>query len=174
MSERDRRYYVAHREKILASRKACRIVRGEEVLVRDRAYYASHREQKKACRVAHREYQRAYGKVYYATHREKLLAQQKIRRVAYRKRALALQRFHKYGLTQEAFEVLLYKQGGVCAICKKPDWGLRGPHVDHDHVTGRVRGILCKSCNVALGMVKDNLGIARALVVYLEVSDDSS
>jgi hypothetical protein len=68
-----------------------------------------------------------------------------------------------YGLTLEDFEALLASQGGGCAICGKPDVD----HVDHDHVTGRVRGILCFRCNVALGQLDDDEDRARAAANYL-------
>ena len=51
----------------------------------------------------------------------------------------------KYGLTLEAYQELLDSQGGGCPICGKPD----PDNVDHDHETGRVRGILCWDCNIA-------------------------
>ena len=58
----------------------------------------------------------------------------------------------KYGLTLEAFDELLASQGGGCAICGKPD----ADNVDHDHATGRVRGILCWNCNIAIGQFEDD------------------
>jgi hypothetical protein len=58
----------------------------------------------------------------------------------------------KYGLTLEEFDALLAAQGGGCAICGNPD----ADNVDHDHVTGQVRGILCFTCNVAIGLVGED------------------
>jgi len=56
-----------------------------------------------------------------------------------------------YGITIDQFEARLAAQGGVCAICR----GLPAPgrqfHVDHDHTTGAIRGILCQKCNGGLG-----------------------
>lgn len=54
-----------------------------------------------------------------------------------------------YGLTPEQYDDMLRAQGGVCAICKKPPKGNR-LHVDHCHETGRIRGLLCVSCNSKL------------------------
>ncbi|MDT0451319.1 endonuclease VII domain-containing protein [Streptomyces hesseae] len=70
----------------------------------------------------------------------------------------------KYGLTQEELQALMEQQGGVCAICL----AARPEHVDHDHETGAVRGVLCFSCNAALGQLKDRPDAARRAADYLE------
>jgi hypothetical protein len=74
----------------------------------------------------------------------------------------------KYGLTVPEYNALLKVQGGNCAICKTANWVNREPHVDHDHATGRVRGILCPSCNTAVGFIKENPVTAWAMAEYLE------
>lgn len=77
----------------------------------------------------------------------------------------------KYGITSEEFDAMLEAQGGVCKVCKGPPHGRRNVyHVDHDHVTGKVRGLLCHKCNVALGMVQDSPDHLKALIAYLEES----
>lgn len=55
-------------------------------------------------------------------------------------------REQRYGLTPEQFDTLWEAQGRVCAICRRPV-KVRRPQVDHDHVTGEVRGLTCKPCN---------------------------
>ncbi|KKL76070.1 hypothetical protein LCGC14_2048590 [marine sediment metagenome] len=74
----------------------------------------------------------------------------------------------KYGLTLETFESLLASQDNVCAICKTDEWGKKGPAVDHDHVTGAVRGILCGRCNSGLGHFRDNTDFLTGAIKYLE------
>jgi len=70
----------------------------------------------------------------------------------------------RYGLDVERRRELLDGQGGVCALCRRTFKSLKDEHVDHDHVTGRVRGILCTGCNTALGKLGDNEeGLLRAL-----------
>lgn len=68
-----------------------------------------------------------------------------------------------YGLTEEQYNAMLEAQGGGCALCDaKPARNRRAAtlNVDHDHATGRIRGLLCMACNVALGIyekrIKDN------------------
>lgn len=69
----------------------------------------------------------------------------------------------KYGLTPEAFEALAVQQERRCAICRRA----RPLCVDHDHQTGRVRGLLCRSCNQALGVFGDTRDGIMAALQYL-------
>lgn len=69
-----------------------------------------------------------------------------------------------YQLTQYHVELLLEAQGGACALCSKP---LEKYDVDHDHATGKARGLLCPSCNRGLGAFRDDIGILRDAIVYL-------
>jgi hypothetical protein len=62
-------------------------------------------------------------------------------------------RFQKYKLTPADFSKMLYEQKGVCAICGGPPRGKWGLFVDHDHKTGRVRGLLCHGCNRAIAIL---------------------
>ena len=75
-----------------------------------------------------------------------------------------------YGLTHEAFAILLAGQGGVCAICRTDKPNSHGWCVDHDHSTGAVRGILCHSCNTGIGALKDSLVLVQAALEYLNAS----
>ncbi len=71
---------------------------------------------------------------------------------------------HRYGIDSVDFAWRVLQQDGVCALCKR-----RKPkHVDHDHKTGEVRGILCFNCNRALGYVRDDPMALYALADYLE------
>lgn len=73
----------------------------------------------------------------------------------------------KYGLTLDEYEQLCLSQGGVCAICAEPDKRQR-LSVDHDHITGRVRGLLCVYCNNVLGQARDRVDVLRRAIKYLE------
>jgi hypothetical protein len=72
----------------------------------------------------------------------------------------------KYGMTVGEYERLLAAQGGLCATCRRPKAG-RALAVDHDHRTGKIRGILCQRCNNALAMMGDTLGGVLRFVNYL-------
>lgn len=82
---------------------------------------------------------------------------------------------HKYGLTVAQRQDIFDKQGGRCAIktCTRPCvfGGQGGAVVDHDHTTGRVRGVLCAACNKALGLLGDSVVGLQAALHYLEASD---
>ena len=71
-----------------------------------------------------------------------------------------------FGISLEDYEELLEKQGGVCAICKNKCPSGRRLAVDHDHVTKRVRGLLCCNCNRVLGWIekKDWMKIAGSYI----------
>lgn len=69
----------------------------------------------------------------------------------------------RYGITAEEYDALLSAQGGRCAMCKRPHRGRGRLAVDHDHATGRVRGLLCFHCNTMLGHVEAvGLGVVAA------------
>jgi hypothetical protein len=81
-------------------------------------------------------------------------------------------RLKTYGTTPEGYDQLLQDQKGLCALCQRPERKLyRGQlmrlAVDHDHVTGRVRGLLCHACNTALGLLEDNPATVARLEAYL-------
>ncbi len=76
----------------------------------------------------------------------------------------------KFGITLKEEEELLARQGGVCAICRRAITDRRGysAHIDHDHQTGAVRGILCFGCNIGLGAFRDDVARLEAAVEYLK------
>lgn len=79
-----------------------------------------------------------------------------------------------YGITLDEFDQLLADQGGVCAICGGMPPAVEGKHgqwnVDHDHATGRVRGILCSPCNIGIGQLGDSIERLLAAARYLEAA----
>lgn len=81
-------------------------------------------------------------------------------------------RKYLYGMTSDQYEALILRQDSRCAICRSDAWSGKGnrPHVDHDHETGIVRGLLCGKCNVAIGNMDDNPDRLRAAADYLEAS----
>lgn len=77
-----------------------------------------------------------------------------------------------YGMTVEDYQEMHDRQGGVCAVCRKPETKVvKGAvyklSVDHCHKTGRVRGLLCSRCNLMIGMAGDDTTLLTAAITYL-------
>lgn len=75
----------------------------------------------------------------------------------------------KYGMSLADYDTMLAAQGGCCALCLSDRPGGRAStfHVDHDHDTGRVRGLLCHNCNRGLGYLGDDPDLLREAADYL-------
>jgi hypothetical protein len=149
---------------------------------RDRVIAACKREK-------HREQISEYKRRYYAENRERLKADQRVRdlrrfeekreynrlyQVQYRDpqyhRVYKLKKL--YGLSLAEYERMLAEQGNVCAICGLEDAALTRSgtprlRVDHNHVTGRIRGLLCHLCNTRVGTIEAHEWLAKANA-YLE------
>lgn len=78
------------------------------------------------------------------------------------------QLWKSYGISLTTYERILAEQGGCCACCSTNDPGESTWHVDHDHDTGLIRGILCSNCNSGIGMLGDNLNGLQHAVAYLQ------
>ena len=74
----------------------------------------------------------------------------------------------RYGVTKEQYEEMLSRQGGVCALCYLKCKTGKRLAIDHCHTTGRVRGLLCFNCNLAIGKAQENPTILRRMAQYLE------
>jgi len=77
----------------------------------------------------------------------------------------------KYGLSVEAYDALYEEQKGACAICSQPFKSTRDCNVDHDHVTGEVRGLLCHDCNTGIGSLGDDIQRLELAIAYLKGGD---
>lgn len=81
---------------------------------------------------------------------------------------------YNFGISRLDYEALHKKQGGVCAICSKPETAIRNGKlkelaIDHCHQTGQVRGLLCQRCNTALGQFSDDISTLESAINYLRV-----
>jgi hypothetical protein len=80
-----------------------------------------------------------------------------------RQRELSLMK--KYGLTPEEYDEMAILQGHSCAICTDSSSKL---HVDHNHATGKIRGLLCNNCNRAIGLLKDDTQVLLNAAEYVK------
>jgi hypothetical protein len=74
------------------------------------------------------------------------------------------QYLRRYGISKVEVEQMIKDQDGLCALCHN---SMEKPRVDHDHATGKVRGILCNHCNVGLGHFFDNTKYLQNAIHYL-------
>ncbi len=131
------------------------------------AYYEANRERVceriRAWRVENRERVNAAARA-----RRAAMTQEQKAQLRHAKRAQSYLR--KYGITIAQYDEMLRLQGGVCALCRVP--GRMGKYdkldVDHCHETGRVRGLLCITCNHALGVLGDSAERLERAVAYLK------
>lgn len=146
-------YYRKNRERLLAEQKA-RDQAQSDPHARD-AYMAKYREENKATLAAK---QKLRNQAHYTSNKAK-----------YRQKNKA-QSLKRYGLTEEALAAILERQGQQCPICER---FLAFPTVraiDHCHVTGSVRGVLCRRCNTALGLLEESPANLERALEYLSMS----
>lgn len=115
----------------------------------------------------HAEYMRVYG--------QRNPEKKKILRKRYRENHKANQLKAKYGITVEDYQAMFDSQNGVCKLCGLEETtrisrgeGIRSLAVDHDHKTGKVRGLLCHQCNVVLGQYEKHKDLFPKFQEYLD------
>lgn len=76
----------------------------------------------------------------------------------------------EHGITHEDYLVMLKAQNYTCLICKKEHSSLKdGLVIDHNHETGKVRGLLCPTCNSGIGLLKDSTLVLQSAINYLNI-----
>lgn len=164
-AERSKAWREAHPDYMKKYMKKYRPEHLEEMLEAGRAYHAANKDERNARRrqwsIENKEKEKAGRKAWYQANKSGKFLDTFLR--------------SKYGITLEDYGRLLINQGGGCAICHRSDAGVsdgRRLHVDHDHQTGRVRGLLCHSCNSLLGHARDQQDILRGAVRYLSLPQE--
>lgn len=145
-SEYNKKYYHANKERFAEERKT-------EKYREMRKRYNERRREKYKNDEEYRNEIKEKVHDYNSSHPEQRLAQ----------------RVRKYGLTAEEYKQLIDKQGGKCAICGANIGNAEGDrlYVDHDHATGKVRGLLCTNCNLGLGKFQDSVQLLQKAILYL-------
>jgi hypothetical protein len=103
-------------------------------------------------------------------YRERNIASARRYRASHKEKLSDFERQRRYGLSAADYQAMLARQGGRCAACKKKPGPKSRLEVDHCHLTGRVRGLLCTKCNTMLGMGDDDPDRLRAGIAYLEAA----
>jgi hypothetical protein len=148
-----------------------------------RIYREKNREQinQKSREFSHTDKRKKYIKNYKEKNKEKIKQQGRDYRQSHKEKSnessrnyynknkekeLDRIRFKKYGITGDLFREILERQGEKCPICGKVL--TKNPSVDHDHITGKIRGLICNSCNLTIGIVGESPEILRNIAKYLE------
>lgn len=152
--EKNRAYYVAHRDEINARAASYRQANLERIRAYDRR---RGKTAKRQCQQAASGENRVQRREVWRRHYE-----------ANEERFWERNAFRRYGLTKGDYEVLLEAQGGVCTICGGT--GKSRLAVDHDHVTGRIRGLLCSECNTGIGKLREDPEIISRALAYIVVA----
>jgi hypothetical protein len=167
-AEWQRQFRRTHRDIVAARNKKNRSTHRDKLNANDRAKYAMNREKgiarSKAYRELHKEELAIKRHAHYLLNRDVYVAYHRSRREKARERSLQ----RKYGISLDKFKSILDAQGGKCAICFSLNWHGRQPCIDHDHKSGKVRGILCHKCNLTIGMMGENAESVKRLWEYLQ------
>lgn len=127
---------------------------------RSRKYYLKNKEKRIK-----------YNSKYYSTNKIKLNKKDKekyeINKTKKIKQSIDNRRIRKYNITTLEYDIMLQKQNYVCLICLKKDRLNTKLCIDHNHETGKVRGLLCRSCNLAIGHLNDNPYLCQRAAGYL-------
>lgn len=107
------------------------------------------------------------GRQYSAVYRKKHPARVKCSRKAWDRKNPHYKRMWALGVTHEQVERLRAQQKNRCAICAERMVGARNEHLDHDHASGQVRGLLCRLCNAGLGFFRDSSSLLHNASTYL-------
>jgi DNA-directed RNA polymerase subunit RPC12/RpoP len=140
--EERKKYYEEHKQEIKERNKKYREDQShkQEIKERNKKYREDHKDYMKKYVESHKEYIRIKTREY---------------------------KLKKYGLTLSEFNAILLQQGYKCAICGKPLENRKQAHIDHNHKTGKVRGILCNQCNLLLGYAFDDPDILQNAQDYI-------
>lgn len=113
----------------------------------------------------------AYARKWYAENKDRLREELRLKWRVWQSKNPEKRRFSsiksRYGITREQWNELFIKQGKACAVCRRvtPDSKV-GWHTDHDHKTGKVRGILCAKCNRTVGYLESSVApLAQEYIV---------
>lgn len=147
-----RRYYAKNKKKIIEYNTRWKRANPDKVRASARAYEATHvrvRDPRKRA-----IYSAKWRRLHPAKWKEVMLRHDLKRH---------------YRLSVEAVDAMWQSQGRACAICREPAaYGKKGLHVDHDHHTLKVRGLLCGNCNFLVGKSYDSVAVLEAAIAYLK------
>jgi hypothetical protein len=171
--EYHRKYYLENKERMKKTQQE--YYKSEK----GKAYLARKKEKRKESII---KWYKSKGKEYYDQNKERINGnfvkwyhsekgeENRIANVVYKEK-LRLKR--EYGITPEERNEMFKNQNGKCAICGRHQSEFKKIfNLDHNHSTGKIRGLLCFRCNCMLGFATDDLNILKKAIKYLEMTDE--
>lgn len=157
--EYSKQYYLDNKERI-KKRDALRYqLKKEEICAKTNSYYHENKDKRLEWKNKNKEKLAEYFKMHYNSNPEL----KEIKKKRNRKN-----RFKNYQITEEQYKDLFEQQSGKCLGCGTHQDDLsKKLCVDHCHETGKIRGLLCTPCNLAIGLVKDDVDVLQNLINYL-------
>jgi hypothetical protein len=166
-----KQWRIKNKEKIKAQKKEHYNNHKEEEKKKSLEYYFAHKEQTKErhkqYEIANKEKLKLKRKKYCIENKEKIKEYHDTHKEERRKSSLK----REYKITLEEYNQMLEKQKDSCAICHEKFKSSTHTQVDHDHKTGKVRGLLCRKCNSILGYSNDEIQILLNAINYLKNND---
>lgn len=156
-SQYQKEYYLRNKERIKERNAARYETKKEEILEKTNTYYHQNKEKRVVWKQKNKERLTQYFQEHYRKNPD------------IKKRRNREKRFKEYRITEEQYLHLFEQQGGRCLGCNRHQDELNKKLcVDHCHTTGKVRGLLCTPCNLAVGLVNDDPEVLNNLIKYLE------
>ena len=155
-------YSKNHQDKIINYQRNYREKNKELINKQQKQYYEENKKEL-----------RAYRAKYRIEHKEEIKEQQIQYRLKYPERIKNHDLRSNHGIMLEEYNRMLELQNNVCAICGEPETSkevnrkVKSLAVDHNHKTGKIRGLLCGKCNKAIGLLQDNTELLQSAINYL-------
>ncbi len=159
MKRNRKEYRLKNRDKINQQKRESYHRHKEYNNAKHREYYEKNKDKclelSRQWRLKNIDKIKEYSKENYSLNKDKI--------AEYNKKNRLHQRVIKYNLTDDKFNIMYNSQNGCCAICGKH----RKLEIEHNHQTGKVRGLVCHKCNVVIGMCEENVEVLQKAIEYL-------
>ena len=160
--EKNKRWYDKNKEYFKEYRQRLKPDQKEKKKEHQRRYHQQPAVKKRA-----KEYVVEYNKRPYVKALKRQYAQKYYSNPENKEKQKFRQLKSHYNITIDEYDNLLKSQNGKCAICGISFGVNMPPHIDHDHNTNKVRGLLCFGCNIGIGNLKDDISILKNAIEYL-------
>lgn len=162
--EFDKQYRIKNKQKLLENAKLWKRKNKQKISEANKIYRDNNKDKLKNYYIENKEKIIIKSKEYYKNNKDKLIKKSNNYYVENKPKILLRNKLKKYRLTKEDYEWLLLEQNNKCAICLEETKLC----IDHDHKTGKVRGLLCGHCNKVLGFLREDTTLLDNIKNYLK------